>query len=345
MFVDEAFIEVEAGKGGRGCLSFRREKNVPRGGPDGGDGGKGGDVYLTTDPHLNTLVDFYYSKIHRAENGHPGAGRNCTGRDGADLEVKIPVGTMIYDADTHELIRDVCAPNSRTIVAKGGNPGIGNARFKSSTNRAPRQTTPGTAGEIRNLRLELQLLADVGLVGLPNSGKSTFIRSVTKARPKTADYPFTTLTPNLGVVSFDQGRSYVIADIPGLIEGASDGAGLGIRFLKHLSHTSLLFHLVDVSEHDDIQSIVDALRVIEHEMAQFDSQLIAKPRWLVLNKVDLLDREQAEKWCAELLKLSNWEGRWFGISALTGEGCKTLAHEAMRWQEKVGRPPVQEFHD
>jgi len=345
MFVDEAFIEVEAGKGGRGCLSFRREKNVPRGGPDGGDGGKGGDVYLTTDPHLNTLVDFYYSKIHRAENGHPGAGRNCTGRDGVDLEVKIPVGTMIYDADTQELIRDVRTPNSRTIVAKGGQPGVGNVRFKSSTNRAPRQTTPGTAGEMRNLRLELRLLADVGLVGLPNSGKSTFIRSVTKARPKTADYPFTTLTPNLGVVSFDQGRSYVIADIPGLIQGASDGARLGIQFLKHLSHTSLLFHLVDVAEHDDIQSIVDALRVIEHEMTQFDSHLIAKPRWLVLNKVDLLDDEEAEKRCTKLIEHCKWDGKWFAISAMTGDGCKALAGAAMQWHEKVKSQPMQKSHD
>ncbi len=333
MFVDEAYIEVEAGKGGRGCLSFRREKFVPRGGPDGGDGGRGGHVYLSADPHLNTLVDFYYARSHRAENGRPGEGRNCTGRDGADLEVRIPVGTLIYDADTRELICDVTTADCRTMVARGGVAGVGNARFKSSTNRSPRRTTPGTAGEARNLRLELQLLADVGLVGLPNCGKSTFIRSVTKARPKTAPYPFTTLKPHLGVVSFDQGRSYVIADIPGLIEGASEGSGLGIQFLKHLRHTRLLFHIVDIAEHDDIRTVADSVRTIEREMAQFDSKLTETPRWLVMNKTDLLPDEQAAARCDELRERLDWKGRQFMISAITGKGCKRLAGEAMQWYE------------
>ncbi len=333
MFVDEAYIEVEAGKGGAGCLSFRREKHVPKGGPDGGDGGKGGDVYLTTDPHLNTLADFDFNRTHRAQNGQSGAGRNCTGRDGEDLEIMIPVGTSIYDADTQELIREVLLPNCKTIVARGGRPGAGNARFKSSISRAPRRTTPGTAGEVRKLHLELQLLADVGLVGLPNSGKSSFIRKVTNARPKTASYPFTTLKPSLGVVSLDVGKSYVVADIPGLIEGAAQGAGLGIQFLKHLRHTNLLFHMVDIAVQDDMEKVANDIRLIEHELEEFDHKLLEKPRWLILNKIDLLEADELAARTAELNDRIEWSEKQFHISALTGEGCTAAAFAALNWYE------------
>ena len=334
MFVDEAYIRVEAGKGGDGCLSFRREKNVPRGGPDGGDGGTGGSVYLVSDAHLNTLVDFRYARLHRAANGQPGAGRNCTGRDGDDLRIPIPVGTMIFDADTRELIEEVLISDQCVIVARGGASGAGNTRFKSSTNRAPRKTTPGHSGESRNLRLELRLLADVGLVGLPNAGKSSFIRTVTKARPKTASYPFTTLTPALGVVSLDLGRSYVIADIPGLVEGAADGAGLGIQFLKHVQHTRLLFHLVDLAQDESIDALANSISTIENELRSFDEQLIARPRWLVFNKTDLLAPDLVERRVEQLVQHISWSGRYFAISALTGNNCRQLAGAAMTWFEE-----------
>ena len=334
MFVDEAYIRVEAGKGGNGCLSFRREKNVPKGGPDGGDGGKGGSVFLVADAHLNTLVDFRYARLHRAKNGQPGAGRNRTGHDGDDLRIPIPVGTMIFDADTRELIDEVLTPNQCVIVARGGASGAGNTRFKSSTNRAPRKTTPGLGGEIRNLRLELRLLADVGLVGLPNAGKSSFIRKVTKARPKTASYPFTTLTPALGVVSLDLGRSYVIADIPGLIEGAAEGAGLGIQFLKHVQHTRLLFHVVDLAQDESPDALANSISTIENELRSFDAQLLARPRWLVFNKTDLLAADLVEQRVTDLLRHISWPGRHFSISALTGDGCRQLAGAAMSWFEE-----------
>ncbi|MEO0998483.1 MAG: Obg family GTPase CgtA, partial [Pseudomonadota bacterium] len=287
-FVDEATIRVVAGNGGHGTLSFRREKYVPRGGPDGGDGGNGGAVWLEADKGLNTLADFRVARRFRAGNGQPGAGRNKTGRSGDDLTIRVPCGTVVSDVDTGEILGDVVDPGSRLKVAAGGQGGLGNARFKSSTNRAPRQTTNGTPGEARHLKLELKLLADVGLVGLPNAGKSTLIAAMSAARPKIADYPFTTLHPNLGVVRAGEGRSFVMADVPGLIEGAADGAGLGVRFLKHLARTRLLLHLVDVAPPDGGDPLA-GLTTIASELARFDEALRDKPRWLLLNKADLLD--------------------------------------------------------
>jgi len=332
-FVDEATIIVEAGKGGHGCLSFRREKYVPKGGPDGGDGGDGGSVYLEADSALNTLIDYRFQRKYKAQNGEPGAGRNCTGTKGEDLVLPVPVGTTVVDMDTHEVLGDLTKEGQRLKVAQGGFHGLGNTRFKSSVNRAPRQTSKGSEGEARNLRLELKVLADVGLLGLPNAGKSTFIRSVSAARPKVADYPFTTLVPNLGVVSVQAHQSFVIADIPGLIEGAAEGAGLGIRFLKHLVRTRLLLHLVDVAPYDG-SSPADAVRAIAHELEKFSETLASRPRWLVLNKVDMVAEEDREAHCQAIVDELGWEGPVFHISALSGEGTKPLVQAVMRWIEE-----------
>lgn len=334
MFVDEAQIRVEAGHGGAGCLSFRREKHIPQGGPDGGNGGRGGSIFLIPDPHLNTLVDFQYDRLHRAQNGRPGAGRDSTGRSGEDLYIKVPLGTMIFDADTREMIDEIKIAEQSVLVAKGGSPGLGNACFKSSTNRSPRRTTPGTEGEQRILRLELRLLADVGLVGMPNAGKSSFIRRVTNARPKVASYPFTTLKPSLGVVAMDTARSYTIADIPGLIEGAASGTGLGIRFLKHIQHTRLIFHLVDLAESEDIDELVNAIATIEKELGDFDQQLMKRMRWLVLNKCDLFPKDMVNETVDAILRKSGWSEKHFVVSAITGENCRRLAGEAMTWLEQ-----------
>ncbi|MBY6195515.1 GTPase ObgE [Marinobacter hydrocarbonoclasticus] len=332
-FVDEATIIVEAGKGGHGCLSFRREKYVPKGGPDGGDGGDGGSVYLEADSALNTLIDYRFQRKYKAQNGEPGAGRNCTGTKGEDLVLPVPVGTTVVDMDTHEVLGDLTKEGQRLKVAQGGFHGLGNTRFKSSVNRAPRQTSKGSEGEARNLRLELKVLADVGLLGLPNAGKSTFIRSISAARPKVADYPFTTLVPNLGVVSVQAHQSFVIADIPGLIEGAAEGAGLGIRFLKHLVRTRLLLHLVDVAPYDG-SSPADAVRAIAHELEKFSETLASRPRWLVLNKVDMVAEEDREAHCQAIVDELGWEGPVFRISALSGEGTKPLVQAVMRWIEE-----------
>ena len=333
MFVDEAQIKVEAGKGGSGCLSFRREKHTPRGGPDGGNGGFGGSVYLVADPHLNTLVDFQYQKQFQAPNGRPGGGRDCAGSDGEDLYIPVPVGTLIHDAETTELIGEVLKQDQSIIVAQGGARGLGNACFKSSTNRSPKKITPGKPGESRTLNLELRLLADVGLVGLPNAGKSSFIRKVTNATPKTAPYPFTTLKPALGVVSMDRGRSYTIADVPGLIEGASTGSGLGIQFLRHLGHTRLLFHFVDIAQSDDVDSLVSDIETIENELGEFDSELQSKTRWLVFNKIDLMSEEDVNTRIEEILARTEYEGEYFAVSAITGAGCRRLAGSGMTWLE------------
>ncbi|QTF92434.1 Obg family GTPase CgtA, partial [Halomonas sp. BM-2019] len=285
-FVDEVDIRVEAGDGGNGCVSFRREKFIPKGGPDGGDGGDGGDVWLVADENLNTLIDYRFERLHRAVRGQNGMSRNCTGKRGEDKLLAVPVGTRIKDMDTGEVLGDLTRHGQRLMVAKGGFHGLGNTRFKSSTNRAPRQRTDGTKGEHRNLLLELLLLADVGLLGMPNAGKSTLIRSVSAAKPKVADYPFTTLTPNLGVVRLSASQSFVIADIPGLIEGAADGAGLGIQFLKHLERCGLLLHLIDVAPYDGSDPAEVAVTII-NELGQYSPELAEKPRWLVLNKTDL----------------------------------------------------------
>ncbi len=332
-FVDEATIRVLAGNGGAGSLSFRREKYIPKGGPDGGDGGRGGSVWLRGDSGLNTLADFRVARRFRAENGQPGAGREKTGKSGQDLIIDVPVGTAIYDVDTTELIGDITAAQQTVKVADGGDGGMGNTRFKSSTNRAPRQTTPGTPGEQRHLRLELRVLADVGLLGLPNAGKSTLIAQLSAARPKIADYPFTTLHPNLGVVRVADQQSFVMADIPGLIEGASTGAGLGIRFLKHLARTGLLLHVVDVAPIDGSDPL-DSAKMLIAELAAYGDALDEKPRWLVLNKIDLLAAdtriEMTAHFKAELAALGVADDRLFAISAATGDGCVALAQAISR---------------
>ena len=327
-FVDEAEITVEAGKGGNGCLSFRREKYIERGGPDSGDGGDGGSVFLQADSALNTLVDFRFQPRYRAESGKPGQGRNCTGRGGEDLLVKVPLGTSVIDVDTEELIADLNQPGVPVMVAKGGFHGLGNTRFKSSTNRAPRKTTHGTPGEARTLQLQLRLVADVGLLGLPNAGKSTLIRSVSAAKPKVADYPFTTLVPNLGVVSLGLERSFVMADIPGLIEGASEGAGLGFRFLKHLSRTRLLLHLIDAMPVDGSDPVANARSIIG-ELENFSPTLASKERWLVINKVDLMQADAVEELISALRSELDWQGEIHQISALSGIGCNDLCENLM----------------
>lgn len=324
-FVDEAPIIVKAGDGGRGCLSFRREKYIPKGGPDGGDGGDGGSVILRAEVDLNTLVDYRYQRHYRAKNGESGRGRDCRGKGGDDLVLGVPVGTTIIDTDSDEVLGDLTTAGQELIVAKGGFHGLGNARYKSSTNRAPRQTSPGTEGELRNLRLELKLLADVGLLGLPNAGKSTLIRSVSAATPKVADYPFTTLVPNLGVVTLQKYRSFVIADVPGLVEGASEGAGLGIRFLKHLTRTRFLLHMVDMLPVDGSDPLANAL-TIQNELSSFSPTLAERPRWLVLNKMDLLPEDSREAVCQKLVDDLQWLGPVFLVSALTKEGTDKLCN-------------------
>ena len=332
-FVDEAAITVEAGAGGNGCLSFRREKYIPRGGPDGGDGGEGGDVVLCADPSLNTLVDFRFTRRFRAERGRHGQGRDRTGRDGADLRIQVPAGTVVFAVDGGEILGELTAAGDEMVVAHGGRRGLGNARFKSSTNRAPRRTTEGSPGECRELRLELKLLADVGLVGMPNAGKSTLIRAVSAARPKVADYPFTTLIPNLGVVRRGSDRSFVMADIPGLIEGASGGAGLGIRFLRHLSRTRVLLHLVDVAAACGEADPIDQVRIIERELAAFDPELARRRRWLVPTKLDLVPPSDRADAVAALVEGAGWDGPVYPISALTREGTDALSEALMRHVE------------
>ncbi len=324
-FIDEAKITVTAGKGGGGCLSFRREKYIPLGGPDGGDGGDGGSVILLGASNLNTLVDFRFKRHFKAESGRPGAGSDCTGRKGESLFIKVPLGTLVYDEDTQELLGDITEIDQELKVAQGGFHGLGDARYKTSTNRAPRKTSTGSPGELRHLRLELKLLADVGLIGMPNAGKSTFIRAVSHARPKVADYPFTTLTPNLGVVRVEVDKSFVIADIPGVIEGAAEGAGLGLQFLKHMARTKLLLHLVDVAPLDESDP-VETFKKIEQELGKFSAELAEKPRWLVLNKIDLMPEEERKKYCEEIVKKLKWTGRVFYISALTKIGTSELVY-------------------
>jgi GTP-binding protein len=332
-FVDEVRIRVEAGGGGNGCLSFRREKYVPRGGPDGGDGGDGGDVVLVANPDLNTLVDFRYQRLFRAERGESGAGRDRTGAGGADRRIAVPVGTVVFEIGGDEVLGELLGAGEELVVARGGRHGLGNTRFKSSTNRAPRKTTPGTPGEKRDLRLELKLLADVGLLGLPNAGKSTFIRAVSAARPKVADYPFTTLYPNLGVVSLGPDQSFVVADVPGLIEGAAQGAGLGIRFLRHLSRTRLLLHLVDVAPMDEKQEASVDARAIIGELEAFSAELAARERWLVLNKIDLLPVEERASRCQAVAETLGHAGPVYHVSALSGEGCRELCQAVMQYLE------------
>ncbi|HHW77981.1 MAG TPA: GTPase ObgE [Xanthomonadaceae bacterium] len=336
-FVDEVIIRVEAGDGGDGCVSFRREKYIPFGGPDGGDGGDGGSVWLLADADLNTLADYRYTRLFRAEHGQKGMGGNRTGRGGADLTVIVPVGTVAYDADTGELIGDLVEPGQRLRVARGGFHGLGNTRYKSSTNRAPRQFKPGTPGEARELRLELKVIADVGLLGMPNAGKSTLIRAVSAARPKVADYPFTTLHPNLGVVRVGPLKSFVMADIPGLIEGAAEGAGLGIRFLRHLSRTRLLLHLVDVSPYSDSGDPVRDARVILKELRRYSPELATRERWLVLNKLDLVPEGERKTLISKIRRSLRWRGPWFAVSALSGEGTEELIRAVMERLEEPRR--------
>ncbi|MBN9229856.1 MAG: GTPase ObgE [Legionella sp. 40-6] len=329
-FVDEALIRVEAGHGGHGCLSFRREKFVPKGGPDGGDGGDGGSVYFEACSDLNTLIDFRYMRHYKAGNGQSGMGGNCTGKKGDDLIIKVPVGTLIYDVDTGELLGDIREVGVPVLIAQGGFHGLGNTRYKSSVNRAPRQTSQGSPGEARHLRLELRVLADVGLLGLPNAGKSTLIRAVSSSKAKVADYPFTTLHPGLGVVSVSTHKSFVMADIPGLIEGASEGAGLGHRFLKHLSRTCVLLHVIDIAPLDESDPITSAQTII-NELAEYDPELLNKPRWLVLNKIDMIpDHDLREQRIQEIITGLNWQNKFFAVSAISGEGTQALCYELMQ---------------
>jgi GTP-binding protein len=328
-FVDEAIITVQAGDGGDGCVSFRRERFIPKGGPDGGDGGDGGSVWLVADPGLNTLVDFRYQRRFKAARGENGMGRNRTGHSGIDLDIPVPTGTLVHDADTDELIGDLVAAGQRLRVAQGGFHGLGNSRYKSSINRAPRQFKPGTPGEIRVLRLELKLLADVGLLGLPNAGKSTLIRALSAARPKVADYPFTTLNPNLGVVRVATDASFVIADIPGIIEGAAEGTGLGLQFLKHVARTRLLWHVVDLAPPDGAPA--DAVRTIAAELEKFSAPLARRERWLVFNKADLLPSDEVGLRVAECVAELAWEGPVYVVSAVNREGTQALARHAQAW--------------
>lgn len=332
-FVDEVSIFVKAGDGGNGMMSFRREKFIEKGGPNGGDGGDGGSIYLEADENLNTLVDYRYTRRFHAQNGQKGGSTDCTGAKGEDLILPVPVGTTVIDAATQEIMGDLTKAGQRLLVAQGGWHGLGNTRFKSSTNRAPRQTTPGKPGDARDLKLELKVLADVGLLGLPNAGKSTFIRSVSAAKPKVADYPFTTLVPNLGVVSVGRYKSFVIADIPGLIEGAAEGAGLGIRFLKHLARTRLLLHLVDMVPPDGSDP-ADAAEIILHELEKFSPALMQRDRWLVLNKADQLLDEEREERMRQVVERLDWKGPVFLISALESDGTEALAQAIMRYLDE-----------
>jgi GTP-binding protein len=345
-FIDEAVIEVIAGDGGNGAASFRREKYVPRGGPDGGDGGRGGSIWAIADRNINTLVDYRYARIHRAKRGENGRGADQYGRGAEDIVLRMPVGTVVADADSGELIADLDRDGARALLARGGKGGLGNLHFKSSTNRAPRQTTPGELGEARRLKLELRVLADVGLLGLPNAGKSTLIRAISAARPKVADYPFTTLAPQLGVVRIDEGRSFVVADIPGLIEGAAEGAGLGHQFLRHLQRTRLLLHVVDIAPPDPDANPIDDARAIARELAKYDAELAAKPRWIVLNKLDLVPVDERKTRAAQFVKALRWKGPVFAISAINGDGCRALTFAVQAWLDEhpkvIEVPPVAE---
>lgn len=345
-FVDEAPIQVQAGKGGNGMMSFRKEKFIAKGGPNGGDGGDGGSVYLIADENLNTLIDYRFQPKYKAEDGQKGGSKDCTGHKGADLILPVPVGTTVIDMDTEEVFGDLTEHGQKLKVAQGGFHGLGNTRFKSSTNRAPRKTTHGTPGEARNLKLELKVLADVGMLGLPNAGKSSFIRAVSSAKPKVADYPFTTLVPNLGVVKVQQYRSFVIADIPGLIEGAAEGAGLGVRFLKHLTRCRLLMHMVDMAPPDGSDP-ADNVRVIVEELHKFSSTLAQRERWLLLNKIDLLPPDEVEERCQQLVDKLGWTGPVFRLSALNREGTDVIAGRAMDhleaiWTEERENPEAKE---
>ena len=339
-FVDEATIRVHAGNGGNGCASFRREKFIPFGGPDGGDGGGGGSVWVVADEGLNTLVDFRHQREYRAKRGENGMGRQMSGKGGEDLLIRVPVGTVVYNIDTEEQIGDLTENGARLLVAQGGYGGKGNIHFKSSVNRAPRKATSGSPGEARELRLELKVLADVGLLGFPNAGKSTLIRAVSAATPKVADYPFTTLQPHLGVVRIETDRSFVIADIPGLIEGAADGAGLGIQFLKHVARTRLLLHVVDVAPFDDVDPI-EQIRAIEGELKQFDPELLKRPRWLVFNKIDLLPEADREKVAKAIVKKLKWKQPWYVISAIAREGTWPLALDIQRFFDEQKRAALE----
>jgi GTPase len=337
-FVDEATVKVLAGHGGPGAVGFRREKFIPFGGPDGGDGGEGASIYLVGMAGLNTLADFRYRRTFKAPNGTGGSGNDCTGAAGVDVEIPIPVGTVIFDVDTEEELGDLITPGQRLLVAKGGKGGWGNAKFKSSTNRTPRKAMPGLPGEQRELRFELKVLADVGLLGLPNAGKSTLIRAVSAAKPKVADYPFTTLHPNLGVVYIGEHRSFVMADIPGVIEGAADGAGLGLQFLKHLQRTRVLLHLVDIVPPDPEADPVKDVRAIIGELKKFSPELAKKERWLVLNKIDALSADEAEKRCADIVRRLRWKGPVYRISGIARTGTEGLCQALMTRLEEIDRP-------
>lgn len=340
-FIDEALIRVEAGDGGNGCVSFRREKYIPKGGPDGGDGGDGGDVYLVADENLNTLIDYRFEKRFAAERGQNGRSANCTGHRGNDITLRVPVGTRAIDNDTKEVLGDLTKHGAKMLVAKGGYHGLGNTRFKSSVNRAPRQKTNGTPGEKRDLQLELMLLADVGMLGLPNAGKSTFIRAVSAAKPKVADYPFTTLVPSLGVARVDNNRSFVVADIPGLIEHASEGAGLGIRFLKHLERCRVLIHLVDIAPIDESEPAHN-IAIIENELAQYSEKLAEKPRWLVFNKIDTMNDEEAQERAQDIAERLGLEEDYYLISAVTGKNVQPLTRDIMDFIEANPRETEEE---
>ena len=323
-FIDEAFIDVIAGDGGNGMASFRREKCIPRGGPDGGDGGRGGSVYAEADENINTLIDYRFARIHRADKGGNGGTADCYGRGADDVVLKMPIGTVITDAETGTQLADLTHHGARELIAKGGTGGLGNLHFKSSTNRAPRQKTNGEPGEIRRVQLELKVLADVGLLGYPNAGKSTLVRAVSAAKPKVADYPFTTLAPSLGVVRIDHGRAFVIADIPGLIEGAAEGAGLGHQFLRHLQRTKLILHLVDIAPFDPDADPVKEARALSGELKKYDKELFSKPRWLVFNKVDLVDEKEADARITDALRRLRWTKPWFAISGMNSTGTQEM---------------------
>ncbi|MEO6564259.1 MAG: Obg family GTPase CgtA [Nitrosospira sp.] len=341
-YIDEAVIQAIAGKGGDGVASFRREKFIPKGGPSGGDGGHGGSIYAIADRNINTLVDYRFARMHRAKKGENGRGSDCYGKGAEDIVLRMPVGTVITNAATGEVIADLQHHEQKVLLAKGGAGGLGNLHFKSSTNRAPRQFTFGEPGQEFDLKLELKVLADVGLLGMPNAGKSTLIRAVSAARPKVADYPFTTMHPNLGMVRVDQNRSFVMADIPGLIEGAAEGAGLGHRFLKHLTRTRLLLHIVDMAPLDENIDPVREAKAIVKELRKYDEALYQKPRWLVLNKADLLPENEREKICKKFIRSLGWKGKSFTISALSGEGCKALTYAIMEHLEQDSRAENQE---
>ena len=344
-FVDEAIIDVVAGHGGSGCLSFRREKFIPFGGPNGGNGGRGGSVYAVGDPNLNTLIDFRYARRFEARGGEHGRGSDQFGAAADDIVLRMPMGTIIADLDADRVLAELLVEGQQVLIAKGGDGGFGNVHFKSSTNRAPRKKTPGWPGEARKLKLELRVLADVGLLGMPNAGKSTLIAAISNARPKIADYPFTTLYPNLGVVRVGPERSFVVADIPGLIEGAAHGAGLGHQFLRHLQRTRLLLHIVDFAPFDDQVDPVEQANAVVAELGKYDSALHDKPRWLVLNKIDMVPAEYREQRVSEFIQRFKWEGPVFEVSALTREGCKTLVNAAYQHVSTMLRNPLNNVDD